>query len=169
MASFYPSPFLSAMVYFATTNSYLKYFFLLENHIVVTNMSKHKKFENYAALFRVSTAVINLAGCSLQINTIKLNALVISSNLIYQCPLFLLILWFCLEEILKCFWICFRLKCNNTKAPKIHCSSTTTHVTPTSESCKQQTANLNPHFSVTDKTNLWLNQSVKSANWKCLF
>lgn len=64
MPSFYPSQFLSAMVYFALTNScYLKYF-LLENYIVITNMSKHKRLQNYAALLRVSTAIINLARCS---------------------------------------------------------------------------------------------------------
>ena len=63
MPSFYPSQFLSAMVYFALTNSYLKYF-LLENYIVITNMSKHKRLQNYTALFRVSTAIINLARCS---------------------------------------------------------------------------------------------------------
>jgi len=64
MPSFYPSQFLSAMVYFALTNSYLKYF-LLQNYIVITNMSKHKRLQNYAALFRVSTAIINLARCSI--------------------------------------------------------------------------------------------------------
>ena len=63
MPSFYPSQFLSAMVYFALTNSYLKYF-SLENYIVITNMSKHKKLQSYTALFRVRTAIINLACCS---------------------------------------------------------------------------------------------------------
>ena len=136
-------------------------------------MSKHKKLQSYTALFRVRTAIINLARCSNKYHKAKCSCSKFQPNIPTNVLLFF---WYydfvSSTKILKCFWIRFHLKCNNTTAPKIHCDSTTTHVPPSRGSCKQQPANLNPHFIVRDNLchrqyYLWLSTSVKKHRNPC--